>query len=156
MKAPSKPKQKKPTCGALYLESLNQFCTNDEQRKAFAAGHVNGQAEKVYLGACIAAMFRPQPENHEWLLAIVEAIAGRYGLRVLCLSYVDRGTLINEIWISRRDSIIVSEWDKYPVNSPTWHSIRGRACGVPADEVDYVFHERRGYAEPCDGLKPSA
>lgn len=156
MKAPSKPKQKKPTCGVLYLEALNQFCGTDEERKAFAAGHVNGQAEKVYLGACSAAMFRPQPENHEWLLLTVQKIAGRYGLRVNCQSYVDRGTVISEIWISRKGSVIVDEFTRYPVNSPTWHAVRARACGIPADEVDYVFHERRGYAEPCDGGKPSA
>ncbi len=138
----------KPTCGVLYKETADQFGQTPETVDAFAAGHVSGQAEKVYLGACKAAMFRPQPDRHAWLLEVVQAIAGRYGLQVQCLTYMDGGEIRNEIWISRQG---VGKWLDYPVNSQQWHTLRGLVCGVPLGEIDGLFHLRPGYGQPCDG-----
>lgn len=137
----------KPTCGTLYLESAYQFCRSEQELWAFAAGHVSGNAEKVYLGACDAAMFRPQPESHERLFGIVAAIAGRYGLCVQSLPYELDGKTVFEIWISRDGT---GEWLNFPVNSGAWHAARGNACGVPHGETDFKFHERKGWNEPCD------
>jgi len=49
-----------PTCGTHYLKLLKVFTELDPERvRYFAAGFVCGQAEKIHLGACPAAMFRP-------------------------------------------------------------------------------------------------
>lgn len=142
-----------PTCGVLYQESVAQFCVTDAERAAFAAGHVSGQAEKVYLGACRAAMFRPQPENMLWLLSVVEKVAERYGLRVECLSYDFKGLASDEIWISRNG--FTQDLAGIVVNSRTWHVLRGRACGIPDAELDCEFHFRQGYNKPCDRPAPT-
>jgi hypothetical protein len=141
-------KKDKPTCGVLYMETMHEFGRGSEaEARAFAAGHVSGQAEKVYLGACGGAMFRPQPENFDWLLDVVSRIASRYGLRVQVLPCETPDDRKKEIWISRNK---VGAWLKFPPNSEQWHILRGVTCGIPLDEIDWRFHERPGYGQPCD------
>lgn len=139
----------KRTCGELYLLSLREFCRSgtDDELWAFAAGHVSGNAEKVYLGACRAAMFRPQPERHDRLFQIVSSVGHRYGLCVQSLPYELDGQIIFEIWLSRGG---VGEWLTHPVNSPDWHRIRGLACGVPLLEIDEEFNSHKNFNAPCD------
>ena len=36
-----------------------------------------------------------------------------------------------------------------------WHKDRGLMCGVPHNEIDYMFHERTGYGQPCDVVEKS-
>lgn len=143
----------KPTCGVLCMESINEFCKTEAERKAFAVGHVHGQAEKVYLGACAAAMFRPQPDQFEWLLNAVQRVAARYSLDVETLPYEGDWSGRREIWISRRGNRIVGSWLDSEPDSKRWHTMRALACGIPAECIDTEFHTRRGYNEPCDGIK---
>jgi hypothetical protein len=139
----------KPTCGTLYGEAVNEYGTTPELARALACGFVSGQAEKVYLGACPAAMFRPSDDNYQWLLNEVIKIANRYGLVV---SIIASGVFATprEIWITR-NSKGLGRWMHCSVNSEAWHIWRAVACGIPLDEVDPDFHTRTGYGEICDG-----
>jgi hypothetical protein len=136
----------KRTCGPLYNEGMLAYCKNVEEERLFAAGFVSGQAEKVYLGACRAAMFRPSPEKRDMLIEVVVEVAKRYDLAV--------DYLLDEIWILRRTRedqwALFSRLQDEEVNSPIWHTWRAYLCGVPAEEVDLDFHKRKGFGEKCD------
>lgn len=140
----------KPTCGPLYKSGLERFTGMDPAlMPIFAAGFVSGEAEKVYLGACRAAMFRPS--DQEWaekLLVIIEDVAARYGLLIEMLQ-TSRGS---EIWLCRDEitATIVRTLPDMKENSGQWHEHRGYLCGVPIPELDFRFHERSGYGECCD------
>lgn len=137
----------KKTCGDLYLEALREIPTEPE-RRAFAHGFVSGQAEKVYLGACQAAMFRPSNETMPWLLPMTRDVCRRYGLECELLGQHCTG-LVPEIWIWRRGGTY-GAWLQFPKDSAQWHVERARACGIPEHEIDLNFHERRSYEQPCD------
>lgn len=135
----------KPTCGVLFKEVVSKWAgAGFEKTLLFSAGHVCGQAEKVYLGACMGAMFRPSPEFYDRFMEIVTHIASVYTLRVC--------TLDNEVWILR-DEMAENHFDvvkKSEVNSSTWHRYRGLICGVPFRELDHEFHLRQGYGVRCE------
>lgn len=76
----SNPRGSKPTCGPLYLAALKRYATTPAEERLFAAGFVYGEAEKIYLGACHGAMFRPSAEAHSWLNDVVMEAAEHYGL----------------------------------------------------------------------------
>jgi len=135
----------KPTCGPLYKAGLDNYCGDDPERvRLFAAGFVSGQAEKVYLGACRAAMFRPSAERLAMLMTVVKEVAERYGLVWLAVE--------NEVWLCRdRDAErTVKEMAGRIPNSPGWHRLRADLCGVPRAECDEYFHLRHGYGQRCD------
>lgn len=139
------------TCGVLFEKVWRQVIeTVKDPLLLFASGHVCGQSEKIYLGACSAAMFRPSTEEgYRGLLETVEICSMVYGLRIRVL-FPDDPTR-REIWIFRPDSwnLIVSlEYEEY--NSPSWHILRGLLCGVPLESIDAEFHLRSGFSEPCD------
>ncbi len=139
------------TCGPLYLEGLETYGCTKDMHFAFACGFVSGQAEKVFLGACPAAMFRPSPEHFEWLYDEVTKIAVRYGLEIAVLPSAQSKTP-DEIWIFR-EGYAIGRWHDSPVNSPNWHYHRAAACGIPNDRIDYKFHERQGYNQVVDAPK---
>lgn len=136
------------TCGPLFLECVKEFVSDINLMKIFSAGHMTGQAEKIYLGACAAAMFRPNPEYQEWALVAALKIANIYKLEV---SVFEREEMKNEIWIhaptATREIAMLKDVD---FNSPEWHTLRGRLCGVPEYNLDTEFHLRYGYNIPCD------
>lgn len=137
------------TCGPLYRELLNSLTFDvPRERRAFACGFMVGQAEKVFLGVCDAAMFRPSPERLDTVRSAVTAICEVYGLRQMELT-VSTGV---ERWIFRDDAAAGKLLDlkQTPENSPEWHARRARLCGIPAAQVDPRFHERVGYGEKCD------
>lgn len=133
------------TCGEFYQDALTEACGGDKSLvPVFAAGFVNGQAEKVYLGACRAAMFRPSDEWRAVVTNLARNCASRYGL-LLCL------TVPGEVWIVRPEAI--NEWRQMrdsPNNSRTWHTLRGLLCGIPAQGIDDNYHERGKYGWVCD------
>src|SRR4051812_16866114 len=88
----------KPTCGVLYSQAA-QTITGKGVTDDFARGFVAGASEKIYLGACRAAMFRPSEGRREMLLAAVRAVARVYGLVV-----VEPIGVNAEIWICRPDA----------------------------------------------------
>ena len=136
----------KPTCGPLFLEAINRHAGDDpDKRHLFAAGFVHGQAEKVYLGACAGAMFRPSVEYAEEMYHLVESAATQYSL-------IGPIILGQELWLLR-DTTALKAFHKMQgleANSPNWHFCRGRLCGIPQQDIDIYFHERRGYGKPCD------
>ena len=141
----------KPTCGPLYLEGINKWGYGQPGERAYAAGFVTGQAEKVYLGACPAAMFRPSMENQEWLCTIIQDVCDRYSLGMHWMAVVGGGW--SEVWIYRDGHIFHAlrrRMEAAEPDSPEYHVIRAALCGIPAAEIDLKFHERRGAGQPCD------
>lgn len=139
--------QPKPTCGPLYKDGLDLYAGGDAASiRLFAAGFVSGQAEKVYLGACRAAMFRPSQDRYGMLIETVRDVAFRYGLDV-----VEPIGSKKEIWICRtRFRQDVASLVEIKEDSPEWHEARAWLCGVPKDEVDIDFHLRSGHGQRCD------
>lgn len=140
-------RKKKETCGPLYQKQLDCYVNGDPKKvEPFAAGFVSGQAEKVYLGACRAAMFRP---SKDWFV-LVERIARQVGQTYRLSTHV----LNDEIWLVHPDRglSLFKKLTATPVNSELWHVLRGILTGVSVGEIDYSFHERRGYAEQCDAV----
>ncbi len=57
----------------MCKEAINKYAGDDSEKiRIFAAGFVSGQAEKVYLGACRAAMFRPSQDRYGMLNVVTE------------------------------------------------------------------------------------
>lgn len=139
------------TCGPMYLDALEKYTGGDPAKvRLFAAGFISGQAEKVFLGACGAAMFRPSEAYAPMVRAIVIDCATRYDLL-----WTQEGA---EIWIVRNAALLrtlVCCLERYPENSTEWHMVRGQLCGVPDSELDYEFHLREGYGKPCDRKETS-
>ncbi|MEK7561025.1 MAG: hypothetical protein AAB539_03665 [Patescibacteria group bacterium] len=134
----------KPTCGVLFRDALQQFTFMDpETIPVFAAGFVTGQAEKVYIGACKAAMFRPSEEYRDMFMRILTDTKERYGLALTSFN--------GELWIARPENVTLVEsiFNLVP-NSAEWHELRGQLCGVPPQEIDLKFHLRRGDGERAD------
>lgn len=138
------------TCGVLYAKQLFRYCGTDPGKvRLFSIGMAVGQAEKVYLGACLGAMFRPAAESFsDFRLAILQ-VADAYGLRYREL---DAGGPAPEMWLLRDDLALelFSYLPNTPLNSVDWHGTRADLCGVPHSEIDYKFHERKGYQERCE------
>lgn len=133
------------TCGPLYQQGLSEYGGDERSRRAFACGFVSGQAEKVYLGACPAAMFRPSQSNFNWLWEEAQKIAARYGL----VAYAPGEGPAREIWICRNGTYPLW-WEECERDTAAWHSLRAQACGIPLAEADALFHRRKGYGEVCD------
>jgi hypothetical protein len=138
----------KKVVGKVGEELRLHYGKTPEEYRAFAAGFAAGQAEKVYLGACQAAMFRPSNDHFEWYYQEVKRIADAYGLETRVLSSFQMETS-HEIWIYR-EKTVVGMWMMQDINSPEWHQLRAQLCGIPADEVDVNYHLRSGYGEKCD------
>lgn len=137
------------TCGPLYKAGLNEFTDmSRDEVLMFTAGFISGQAEKVYIGACSAAMFRPSEERYADVHKLVMRIRNRYGLGSCFLS-TSRG---REIWLFKEPDVCddIQGLRHIDENSSHWHGSRARLCGIPRVNVDYHFHERVGYNEPCD------
>lgn len=139
----------KQTCCVAYGEALAQYTGGyPEKVKLFAAGFVHGQAEKVYLGACRACMFRPSAVHIDMMDAVCADAAERYGLAFRY--YAKPG----EIWLTKSPDYL-DEVMKLVPNSPTWHFGRAMLCGVPHEEIDFEFHKRQGYGQSCDVVEKS-
>ena len=134
------------TCGPRYFEARTAL-GHDGDIQAFAAGFVTGLTEKVYLGACLGAMVRPEPENYDWLLTKVRIVAIVYGLTVREYRYPEDGPRpgTREVWILRNQfaDIDFETMTAQAVNAPLWHHYRARLCGVPNVETDLEFHHGR-------------
>lgn len=135
--------EEKVTCSVI-LKRLHDFYnpTNDsEKHRDFFCGFWAGEAEKVSLGACKAAMFRPDLKKHPWKMTEIRRIAEHYHLVSLFLPTSYGG----EIWITRpRHETLVQELRQLQEDSPEWHTHRARLCGIPDEEIDVEFHLRRG------------
>ena len=139
------------TCGPLYRGVREQFTGNDPvQNRAFAQGFMAGEAEKVYLGACMAAMFRPTSTIgwqlvEQWAIGICRI----YGLVYATIKYVDpsrNDEVVFEVWVCQDLEILKivrSLTTNHDVNGKSWHMARGVLTGVSANDIDPRFHERQ-------------
>ena len=126
------------TCSKCYEEVI----ANIVHREAFIRGYITGQAEKVFLGACPAAVFTADNDSNidrQTLLLIIIDIAKRYQLSM--------HTFSDQIWICRDMFVWCKINDLYnsstiTINSPEWHRIRAELCGIPEDEIDEKYHEQ--------------
>lgn len=136
----------KPTCGSLFTQVFEEALKlSDEPLDWFSWGHLCGQAEKVYLGACPAMMVRPNdavPGDLTPRLAMqarVTIIANIYTL-VWTRLQTSRGI---EYWLYQpRAQDLIDELMTTEENSPHWHTIRGILCGIPKKDIDTEFHKR--------------
>lgn len=133
--------------GKVTQELRAIYGKTEAEYRAFACGYVAGQAEKIYLGVCGAAMFRPGREHLPWYFAEVSKIAKTYGLHTSLVQHKDSDTA--EIWIHRK-GLMMSDWMAKGLNTPEYHTIRARLCGIPEADIDTQYHLRDGHNEPCD------
>lgn len=137
----------KVTCGVLHQQAMQHFAPGAPLApvpSAFAAGFFAGQCEKVYLGACPGAMFRPPAEWCPWVEEALTWLCTLYGLHWTALG--------REYWV-HRDSDTFNDALLYLgrllreglENTPEWHQERAWMCGIPPSQVDPRFHERRGW-----------
>lgn len=139
----------KPTCGPLYKAGLEEFTGLDpDKTPLFAAGFMSGQAEKIYLGACRAAMFRPSAEYLPVIREILQKIADRYHLWIESLNTAQG----EELWLCAdpRVATEIRQLADIKENCGAWHLKRGILCGVPLKKIDTDFHHRDGYGKRCD------
>jgi len=138
-------RKEKVSCAVLVkkVHDLYNPSEDTEQVRIFMAGFWCGQAEKVYLGSCRAAMFRPPFDRHPWALDMISEITATYSL-----AYMVVATLYgDEIWIMRpQNKEEVQRMLQYVEDGPEWHAHRARLCGIPDEEIDPEFHLRRGRA----------
>jgi hypothetical protein len=135
----------KVTCGPLFQEALNTHTDmSPEQIRVFAAGFVTGQAEKIYLGACAAAMFRPSPEHMVMLREVVQETAQRYGL-VAVTSHQ------GELWLCQPQvkGLVLCQ-DVRSGRDGVYHALRALLCGIPASQIDLSYHQHKHFNQPCD------
>lgn len=130
----------KTTGGPLFDQVIHKFC-HDGISLEFYAGFVAGHAEKIWMGAVSASMFRPPAVHTGFAITAVKAMCDVYGLHWMVLE-TKRG---DEIWMFRdlwvKDEI--ADLGTLEENSPLWHVYRARLTGVPASEIDTTFHERQ-------------
>ena len=101
-------------------------------RALIVFGFIAGEAEKVSLGAFLAAMFRPDPEDKELFMEVLKQVTGIYKLY---WTAHDTGGDV-EYWISRWETKamidqldVIGEHDGY----------RGMLCGIPFNEIDLTW-----------------
>lgn len=167
----------KPVCGVLYRKLLDyatlqsvslNFSSStadlpnlleDYGFKAFTIGFIGGQAEKVYLGSCMAAMFRPSDAHIGMVCSILRHVTGIYQGVVWM-----RDPYAKEVWLYLepysalikeviRHSKLIQDEEASEEEVRHYHEIRARLCGVSSHQIDREFHLRKGYGEPCDILK---
>ena len=150
----------RPTCGTLYrlfeeqcpsLEFLHPSAIphGDVRLADRALGHMRGQAEKVYLGACSAFMIRPADDWFGWAVEAMMFTCRHYGLS-LSLS-----TAAGEVWGYADSSLvqyILEAIATEPPTSPIWHHLRGALCGIPCANVDQEYHLRADWGTRCEPL----
>lgn len=144
------------TCDELYRDVLERFTDMDPASiRLFAPGFIAGQCEKVYSGACAAAMFRPSKEYRGIVLDAIFDACEIYGLSWDTLETAEG----DELWVLNYDHApdIRSEWQhvrsmlaKGQENTPTWHALRGSLCGIRTEEIDICYHTRKRFGERCD------
>ncbi len=128
-------KMSNPTCGPLFQQVFTEASKKALTPLAmFSWGHLCASAEKIWLGACPAAMFRPT-DNESEFEARISYVASVYSL--------DSMKVDDEYWLFRRQYYhTIVDMKMAEKNSPLYHSLRGLLCGVPVNELDLTFHER--------------
>lgn len=140
------------TCGELHRQCRELFRDLKSYDDIFAAGVICGQAEKVYLGACSAAMFRPSVGRYQFCYEAVLRATNIYGLILATLPCHYAGEPCVEVWICRNEqaSSAVHSLNGMKMNSEAWHATRAELTGIPAAEWDFEYHLRENHGMRCD------
>lgn len=153
-------KKPRPTCGTLYAQALRQYAQFDPEKiRLFAPGFVLGQAEKVYSGACRAAMFRPGAEWHELIReACLSATTIYAGLAYAFCQRTGEHWLYRQEWSVLVEMVLAYNADAhlYRWSAAKWqqyHTLRGRLCGIPESDIDPAYHVRADYRGVTDRLE---
>lgn len=134
-------KENTQTCGPLFREVYEEALKDsNDPLILFSWGHLAASAEKIWLGACNAAVFRPVTSEVSRFQLRIAIVAEIYGLEWTYIG-LDRGT---EFWLFTQDSLqsVLLLVEKLHTNSPESHYIRGTLCGIPPEKIDLEFHER--------------
>lgn len=143
-----------PSCTLLLENALRYMEKNVSPAKHVYCGFIIGQMEKVYLGACPAAMFNI-PLDDYGLRAFIRDVAPNYRLAVdgsdyeLCSHPTSR-----EIWVWRQSRPEVGEKVKLAKqlmesenpadrSEEAGHMLRGLLCGIPMNELDPHWNPQR-------------
>ena len=151
-KAEGEVSEEKRTCGEYYRTAMTEFRVLTAYDDIWAAAFVCGQAEKVMIHSCEAAMFRPSADRRTFLVDIVDRVALIYGLMWMPIGVTYAGEKTQEIWLCRNGEAerTVQSLRTVEQDSPAWHAIRAGLCGIPSSEVDFAFHQRQGFGKRCD------
>jgi hypothetical protein len=142
----------KKTCGELMQSFRQKYNNSEDEYMAFQAGFMLGQAEKVYLGACQACMFRPSQKYFQAVLKLAGMVADIYELRVEVVKCEYSTETPYEIWLYDPSyETMVLSWTHEKLNSDGWHLRRAFACGIPVHKIDLEFHKRSGYGKAWEG-----
>ena len=110
-----------------------------------ALGHMRGQAEKVYLGACRAFMIRPADDWFEWAEQAMQFTCAHYGL--ICYP----SSRLGELWGCREGvGPYLAAMERLPRDSTAWHLIRAQLCGIAPAQWDTAYHLRQGHGVRCE------
>jgi hypothetical protein len=88
---------KKKRCNDFYHIIMKQFADGETDRRLLSIGWMGGLAEKVYMGACRAAMVAPLRIDESWTCHAARFICETYGLHI----FVKHRTSRTEIWFCR-------------------------------------------------------
>ena len=124
------------TCGLLYKKAKQEALLLERPDLNFSFGFAAGEAEKIYLGACMGAMFKPR-EDFRTVLSIF--------LSRLCIIYsLDSRRDRDELWLFAQTVEASGLFEKMKnciFNSSDYHSVRAKLCGIPESRVDLEFHK---------------
>lgn len=141
-------------CGKLYTQMMTGLISHNLFKKEsglerdfsfLAAGFITGQAEKVYLGSSEAFMIRPSNEWLDWTKEITNLICKNYSIFSLHLES------LGEIWGFKHFSVSLTLQfmvEKLELNSPEFHELRARLCGIK--EINREYHKSEGFGERCE------
>ena len=125
------------TCGPLFAKVWECVPEDATREEIFSWGHLVGQAEKIWLGACYASMFRPNRDIHPNFKERLLIVARVYQLNY---TFIERE---GEYWLHSGDvKELVQSMESMSVDSAIYHTARGFLCGVPVGQIDIKFHER--------------
>lgn len=124
------------SCGVLFDQARTFIREQVDPAQHMEAGFMAGQMEKVYLGACLAAVFSV-PAGEEWasLRLAAPGLAQIYGLSCR--------TEGGEVWV------FANQWagDLHALtvihDTSSTHTIRGLLCGIPPARIDPTWNPMR-------------
>ena len=126
----------KQRCGDHFLTLVARFTgikleDSDAERtdacRQLCYGHMIGLAEKVYLGACDAAMIAPAHADVAWTRSAHKLVADEYDL----LIFEKRRNRVTELWFVRGKEAYIRL-----VAGIDDNIVRGDLCGIPALGID--------------------
>ena len=128
------------TCTDLFDEAVAiAYHSTADPVALISWGHLIGQSEKVWLGACDAFMCRPPATDGEEFRRRAILVANIYGLQIAPLS-TSRGI---EYWLHRPSAHKqIEEMAEMAPNAPGTHRARGLLCGIPPSSIDTKYHQR--------------